>query len=258
MVYCLGYPETILTSLLLPGGCARQLARILYLHVADSLGRNPKYIDGTQDLQAQVTLIANLWLIGMEGVGNATFNGSANSIHNLVGLIAEGVYLNPALVGAVEMRAQIEKPIYAIMIPATWNYNDNPAQGSKAVFILSTEYDCKNSEECPERPPGYPSGLDSFMTSDAAQQTCYCYGGKWFFLLQVKGYAYTCGFGIGSNCNDPNKLVAPKGLDAFDGKSWGGLTKHHLVQGYVASLPLRCYLSVLFFLRPIAQKRDAN
>ncbi|OBT85742.1 hypothetical protein VE02_05238 [Pseudogymnoascus sp. 03VT05] len=157
-----------------------------------------------------------------------------DSMTNLVGLIANGAYLDPKVDGAIEMRQQIEKPLYAIMIPATWDYNSNPAQGEKAVFVLSTDYECTNDDECPDRPPGYPNGLEMFMTSDAAQKTCYCHGGKWFFLLQVLGHPHVCGLpGSGGNCDGFNRLVAPKGLDAFDGKEWSGLTKHQFVQGSI-------------------------
>ncbi|OBT80132.1 hypothetical protein VF21_00668 [Pseudogymnoascus sp. 05NY08] len=205
-----------------------------YTYIMNELNKESAHLDGTQDLQAQVKLIAKLWLVGMEGVGNATFNGSEDSMTNLVGLIANGAYLDPKVDGAIEMRQQIEKPLYAIMIPATWNYNSNPAQGEKAAFVLSTDYECTNDDECPDRPPGYPNGLEMFMTSDAAQKTCYCHGGKWFFLLQVLGHPHVCGLpGSGGNCDGFNRLVAPKGLDAFDGKEWSGLTKHQFVQGSI-------------------------
>ncbi|OBT67976.1 hypothetical protein VE03_01482 [Pseudogymnoascus sp. 23342-1-I1] len=149
-----------------------------YTLTMNELNEGTQYIDGTQDLQAQVKVIAKLWLIGMEGVGNATFDGSEDYMTNLVTLIAEGAYLDPDVPSALEMRQQIEKPLYAMIIPATWNRNSNPKHAEKAVFILSTDYDCSNSDECPDRPPGYPNGLEMFMTSDAAQKTCFCHEGK--------------------------------------------------------------------------------
>jgi hypothetical protein len=194
----------------------------------------------------------------MVGVAHGTFDGSARSQQNLVGMIAEGRSLNPNISDALELRGGIERPMYAIMIPATWNYK--PDKDTKDAFILSTEYDCTDSDECPEEAPGSHHGLYNSLSSDASQKTCHCYGGKWFFLVQARGiYCQSAGgTGTGSICNIRTLLEAPKGLDALDGKSWGGLTKKSFVQGYVVSFSLRCYLSVLFFLRSIAGNRDAN
>lgn len=176
--------------------------------------------------------MTNMWLIGMEAIGNATFDGSDSSNANLYSLINKGAFADKQGDGAYEMMTSTERPIYARLIPMAWSYdNDDPPRNPSGVFIVDSATACKKGDACPSNVPGFPSGgLSDYMTTDAARKTCHCYQDNMYYLVQLVGEAQLCEVGP-TGCSETNVFTTPPGLDDLDGTKWGGLTLAMFVEG---------------------------
>lgn len=189
-------------------------------------------IDTTDELQDQLKALSNLWLIGMESLGNATFDGSDDSVSNLYGLINSGAFASKNGDGAFEMRQHTESIMYAKLIPMAWSYdNNNPTLNPSGMVVVDSATACSAGDKCPDQVPGFPNdGLSRYMTTDAAQKTCHCYNGNMYYLVQLFGLARDTTAAPNNGYND-NYLDTPPGIDDLDGTKWGGLTLAKFVEG---------------------------
>lgn len=176
--------------------------------------------------------MSKTWLLGMEAIGNATFDGSESSVEHLKSLIGSGGFVHAHGESAYEMMKRIEEPIYSRLIPLAWsNDNNDKALNPSGIVIVGSDTACKKGDSCPDNVPGFPSnGLSRYMTTDAAQKTCYCYKENMYYLVQLFGLAYDTAV-YPSTTDESRYFTTPPGLDELDGKKWAGLTLPKFVEG---------------------------
>jgi hypothetical protein len=168
--------------------------------------------------------MSDLWLIGLEAIGNSTFNGSDAGIDLLRGIISGGEYFIKSGASAYEMRKQAELPMYAKLIPLAWSYDDGDyLRNPNGIVVVDAATACNTGDTCPN---GLPGDQSQFAKSDA----CHCYEGNLYYLLQAYGEGQNCVYFPVKTCTR-QLLTTPKGLDSLDGTKWGGLTLATFIKG---------------------------
>ncbi|KFY10742.1 hypothetical protein V491_07491 [Pseudogymnoascus sp. VKM F-3775] len=84
--------------------------------------------------------MSKTWLLDMEAIGNATFDGSESSIEHLKSLIGNGGFVHAHGESAYEMMKRIEEPIYSQLILLVWsNDNNDKARNPSGIVIVDSD-----------------------------------------------------------------------------------------------------------------------
>ncbi|KAI8943235.1 hypothetical protein NX059_001257 [Plenodomus lindquistii] len=162
------------------------------------------------------------------------FNGEEENIEALYDIISDGKLTGGQSKGNIdedgapatkdhepELRANIGRTIFAWSIPNLW-------RNSKAyAFVMDSGYGCTGNE-----------GLEEYVEADVMKATGACIDGKAYFLVQPDGDARTCKCHYYDNSHCENvcttgTFAAPPGLNALNGKDFGGITREDLIKGSV-------------------------
>jgi hypothetical protein len=173
--------------------------------------------------------LTNYWLLGLQGMGNSTFSGSARAISNLYSMIDHGSFLFKPATPQFTLAQAFQTPIYARLIPAAWSNNAGEGNtiGPQGLFVLDLGDSCSSGSSCSS---SVPSHLSAFWTGDTAKNACFCDGSKMYYLALLKGGAQNCVAFPVEQCTNQT-FSTPPGLDALDGKAWGGLTLKKFITG---------------------------
>lgn len=155
------------------------------------------------------------------------FNGEDDNIDALYSIISDGKLISgggaeasttPPKTSEAELEANIAKAFFAYAIPTGWTFSKHYA------FVIDSGYDCSASDP-----------LGDYLDTDTMHATYGCYQNKLYYLASAQGDSQTCN----EKCDDhhcenvctDSKFKAPPGLDTLDGKNFGGVSVHDLIQG---------------------------
>lgn len=162
-------------------------------------------------------------------MGNSTFSGSARAISNLYSMIDHGSFLFKPATPQFTLAQVFQTPIYGRLIPAAWSNNAGEGNtiGPQGLFVLDSGDSCSSGSSCSS---SVASHLSAFLTGDTAKNACFCDGSKMYYLALLKGGAQNCVAFPVEQCTNQT-FSTPPGLDALDGKAWGGLTLKKFITG---------------------------
>jgi hypothetical protein len=131
-----------------------------------------------------------------------------------------------------ELRKQLRKVFFAILIPEAWKVGAGFAPAS----LMDSGYDCNAVG---------PLNYD-YIAPSTAEEMGYCYEGRRYYLLAPNGPATKDGFPNppgGSSGRPNNYFNAPQWIEKLEkneeGQSdWGGITAQDFVAGLVETKPL--------------------
>ncbi|KAF4334297.1 hypothetical protein FBEOM_11882 [Fusarium beomiforme] len=175
--------------------------------------------------------ISDMWAESMEAFTKKAFRGDDDSIEYIGDLIAEGKFNNQKSVDMADIRKQLRKVFFAIMIPEAWKVG----AGYAPAFVMDSGYGCNDVG-----PLDY-----EYIAPSTGEEMGYCHEGRRYYLLAPNGpqkdYSIPVpgpspGSGPGG-CTD-NCFTAPQGMDNLDPEEqgdydWGGITKEDLIFGAV-------------------------
>ncbi|KAM0463941.1 hypothetical protein ACHAO4_000666 [Trichoderma viride] len=213
------------------GNITSQLIDDGWDYIQDNIGTTSSWTDPTATLQQNLKNLTNYWLLGLQGMGNSTFSGSARAVSNLYSMIDHGSFLFKPVTPEFTLSQAFQTPIYARLIPAAWSNNAGEGNtiGPQGLFVLDSGDSCSSGSSCSS---SVPSHLSAFLTGDTAKNACFCDGGKMYYLALLKGGAQNCVAFPVEQCTNQT-FSTPPGLDALDGKAWGGLTLKKFIAGAV-------------------------
>ncbi|KAG8526406.1 uncharacterized protein KY384_000062 [Bacidia gigantensis] len=182
-----------------------------------------------ESLNNQNTLEKNLgdfvevWANTLSAINEGLFSGKDDDIKQLHDLIDGGKCLQAGvLLDDVVVSEAISQAIFAYMIPQAW------ALSSRDIHpvVINTGIDCGSDDKVDAK----------YLVAGDAEKTKTCVNNKIYHVLSVSGSGTVQGSSqFGPALPTFRTLEVPPGLDALDGKQWGGLTKDNIAAAAVAT-----------------------
>lgn len=178
-----------------------------------------------ESIQARINSLAISWQNAIDSTASQLFNGSQSSISTLWDYMADGELMAiDEVPSANQLQGDIEKALYAYVIPEAWSLGDS------GPFILDAEVDCVNGK--PDISKNYKM---EWLYEDRATNSYYCYKGRGYYLVSARREK-------GQSCNELNpgdcdyaSFYPLYGVETMDGSTdkWQGITTKNIINGYV-------------------------
>ncbi|EXM30032.1 hypothetical protein FOTG_05063 [Fusarium oxysporum f. sp. vasinfectum 25433] len=190
--------------------------------------QNSKRETPKSKVAGKLSQIADMWDSAITIFTEQIFRGDDSSVEYIGDLIAEGKFNNKKPLLMEDLRKQLRKVFFAILIPEAWKVG----AGFAPAFVMDSGYDCNAVG---------PLNYD-YIAPSTAEEMGYCYDGRRYYLLAPNGPATKDGFPNppgGSSERPNNYFTAPQGIEKLEKNEegendWGGITAQDFVAGSVA------------------------
>ncbi|KAL2204874.1 hypothetical protein CC79DRAFT_922150 [Sarocladium strictum] len=168
--------------------------------------------------------IVLIWQNSVVKLAEKIFSGSDEDMETLGKVIANGkmVASTTDIPTVEELRHQLERSIYAALIPVAWEISEQDI----SPFVLDSGMSCDDAGgDWGQNEGKFLSGVkDSGMA---------CHGGRAYYLVGAKGSCHGGSPFEDPDTNDCDPFSALPGVTSMDGKSWGGISREDIVFGSI-------------------------